>query len=189
MGYLCSVKLTVRNMVCPRCIAAVQRVFEAEGLVPTRVALGEVEVQEDLNDVRTAALSDALEQAGFGLVTDGEARTVTAIKTAVVQLVHAAAADRVKLSEHLSEQLHRDYSGLSALFSQQEGITIEQYFLQQRIERVKELLQYGELTVSEIAFQVGFSSVAHLSAQFKQLTGMTPTEFKQRGERRTLDAV
>lgn len=183
--------LTVRNMVCDRCKAAVRQVLEQQGITPLRVGLGEVEVAGTLDIRATDRLDAALAQAGFGLVTDADSRTITAIKAAIVQLVHGddATAGRVKLSEHLQHLLHREYSGLSALFSQLEGITIEHYFLLQRIERVKELLQYGELTVSETAFRTGFSSAAHLSAQFKQLTGMTPTAFKQRGERRTLDAI
>ena len=104
-------------------------------------------------------------------------------KAAIVKLVHHGDAlqGRVKLSEHLTSALSRDYSTISTLFSQVEGITIEQYFLLQRLERVKELIKYGELTMSEIADRVGFSSVAHLSTQFKKLTGMTPTAFKEIG--------
>jgi AraC-like DNA-binding protein len=88
---------------------------------------------------------------------------------------------RVKLGEHLSSALHKEYSGLSSLFTEVEGITIEQFFLLQRLERVKELIKYGEMTMSEIADRAGFSSVAHLSAQFKKLTGMTPTAFRDLG--------
>lgn len=184
-------ELTVRNMVCDRCKAAVRLVLEQQGITPSRVDLGVVEVAGTLDILATDRLDAALTHAGFGLVTDADSRTITAIKAAIVQLVHGddAATGKVKLSEHLQALLHREYSGLSALFSQAEGITIEHYFLMQRIERVKELLQYGELTISEIAFRTGFSSAAHLSGQFKQLTGMTPTAFKRIGERRTLDAI
>ncbi len=183
--------LIVRNMVCDRCKAAVRLVLEQQGLTPSRVDLGAVAIDEPLDAAAIERLDKALLNTGFGLVTDADSRTITAIKAAIVQFVHGedAATGKWKLSEHLQALLHREYSGLSALFSQAEGITIEHYFLQQRIERVKELLQYGELTISEIAFRTGFSSTAHLSAQFKQLTGMTPTAFKRIGERRTLDAI
>lgn len=177
-------------MVCDRCKAAVQQVFVARGLPITQLELGKVVVPEVLDDTTLAALENELERAGFGLVTNTESRTITRIKAAIVELVHGAHGDqRVKLSEHLPALLHYDYSGLSALFSQVEGITIEHFFLLQRIERVKELIQYGELTMSEIAFRTGFSSAAHLSNQFKKLTGMTPTAFRQVGGRRTLDRV
>jgi AraC family transcriptional regulator len=177
-------------MVCDRCKAAVRQVLKEQGLTPVQVELGAVSVAGTLDTEALRRLDDALIAQGFGLVTDADTRIVTAIKAAIVQLVHGGnATGRVKLSEHLPALLHREYSGLSALFSQLEGITIEHYYLRQRVERVKELLQYGELTVGEIAFRTGFSSAAHLSAQFKQLTGMTPTAFKQRGQRRTLDAI
>lgn len=185
-------ELVVRNMVCDRCKAAVERVLAAHGLSVVRVGLGEVELQREATTGELEALRRDLVAAGFELVADGDARTITRIKAAIVGAVHggAVAGGRVKLSEHLAGLLHRDYSGLSALFSQVEGITIEQYFLLQRIERVKELIKYGDLTMNEIAFRTGFSSAAHLSNQFKRLTGMTPTAFREQGgARRALDRV
>ena len=124
---------------------------------------------------------------GFDLVGDRDATTIARIKAAIVKLVHHdGTAGRVKLSD----ALHKEYPGMSSLFTQVEGITIEQYFLLQRLERVKELIKYGELTLSEIAHRTGFSSVAHLSAQFKKLTGMTPSTFKAIGHGRiALDRV
>ena len=167
-------KLTIRNMVCDRCRTAVHRVLEAQGLPVQRIELGEVELQHEVADSEREVLRVALQKEGFDLVDDRE----------------AVIKGRVKLGEHLSALLHKEYSGLSALFTQVEGITIEQYFLLQRLERVKELIKYGELTMSEIADRVGFSSVAHLSTQFKKLTGMTPTAFKEvGGARLPLDQV
>ena len=130
-----------------------------------------------------AALHVALQPLGFELVEDRDAATIARIKSAVVQLVHHADgdADKMKLSTWLSDALHKEYSGLAALFSSVEGITVEHFFLLQRIERVKELVRYGELTISEIAFSTGFSSAAHLSGQFKLFTGMTPTDFRKLG--------
>lgn len=185
-------RLVVRNMVCDRCRAAVRRVLDALGAPVLRVDLGEVELAQELSAGERDALARALSEQGFELVEDREAAVINRIKTAIVALVHhqGAADGRVKLSDHLSSILHKDYSSLSALFSEVEGITIEQYFLLQRLERVKELIKYGELTMSEIADRAGFSSVAHLSAQFKKLTGMTPTAFKAvGGGRLPLDEV
>jgi AraC-like DNA-binding protein len=176
-------KLIVRNMVCDRCRAAVQRVLEAHGLPVQRIELGEVELQREVPDSEREALRVALQVEGFDLVDDREAVIIAGIKAAVVKFVHydGEIKGRAKLGGQLSALLHKEYSGLSALFSQVEGITIEQYFLLQRLERVKELIKYGELTMSEIADRTGFSSVAHLSTQFKKLTGMTPTAFKEIG--------
>lgn len=185
-------QLTVRNMVCARCVAAVARVLHATGLAVKHIDLGEVELEHEPTTAQLSALGEALQREGFELVDDRDAATIARIKAAVVKLVHHSdeATGRAKLSEHLSALLHREYSSLSALFSEVEGITIEHYFLLQRLERVKELIRYDELTLGEIAFRTGFSSVAHLSAQFKKLTGMTPSAFKALGKgRKALDLV
>lgn len=184
--------LTIRNMVCDRCKAAVWRVITAHGLTVRHVELGEVELdgQPTLDDLHK--LNAALQAEGFELVDDRDAALIARIKAVIVKLVHHSGDTdgRVKLAAHVSDALHKDYSTLSALFSQVEGITIERYFLLQRLERVKELIKYGELNLSEIAFRTGFSSVAHLSTQFKKLTGMTPSAFKQMGQgRKELDKV
>lgn len=170
-------------MVCDRCRAAVARLLEDRELPVGRIELGEVELLRIPAAEELDSLREALRKEGFELVDDLGSTLINRIKTAIVQLVHhqGDADGRVNLSQHLSELLHKEYSGLSALFSQVEGITIEQYFLLQRLERVKELIKYGELTMSEIAHRTGFSSVAHLSAQFKKLTGMTPTAFRAMG--------
>mgnify|MGYP002353249131 FL=1 len=184
--------LPIRNMVCDRCRAAVTRVLSDAGLAVKHVDLGEAELERAPSDAELDAVRIALHAEGFELVDSREAALIARIKAAIVKLVHhnEQLNGRVKLSEHLPDVLHRDYSGLSALFSQVEGITIEQFFLLQRLERVKELIRYDELTLSEIADRTGFSSVAHLSAQFKKLTGMTPSAFKAMGMGRTpLDQV
>ncbi|MFT3884039.1 MAG: AraC family transcriptional regulator [Flavobacteriales bacterium] len=185
-------KLTIRNMVCDRCKAAVERMLRAQGLPITHLDLGEVELGRTPSEAELEELRFRLEQEGFELMDDRTAAMVARIKTAIVKLVHHSEAmqGRVKLSEYLATALGRDHSTLSKLFSQVEGSTIEQYFLLQRLERVKELIKYDELTLSEIADRMGFSSVAHLSAQFKKLTGMTPSAFKTLGAGRTpLDRV
>ncbi len=183
--------LTIRNMVCDRCKSAVWRVLTAQGLSVRQVDLGEVEVEGQPSLAELHRVNDALRTEGFELVDDRDAALIARVKAVIVKLVHHSgdADGRVKLAEYLSDALHKDYSTLSALFSQVEGITIEHYFLLQRLERVKEMVRYGELTLSEIADRTGFSSVAHLSNQFKKLTGMTPTAFKQIGNRKELDKV
>jgi len=179
-------------MVCARCVAAVEQIIKDTGLALRNIELGEVELESAPTPAQLEQLRQGLEAVGFELVDDRDAATIARIKAAIVKLVHHSdeAAPKVKLSELLSNALHREYSSLSALFTQVEGITIEHYFLLQRLERVKELIRYDELTMSEIAFRTGFSSVAHLSAQFKKLTGMTPSAFKTMGKGRTaLDRV
>jgi AraC family transcriptional regulator len=180
-------KLVIRNMVCDRCKAAVERVLRGHGVSVQHVDLGEVELAREPTSAQLTAVRTALRGEGFDLVDGREAALIARIKAAIVKLVHhdAGMQGRVKLGPYLSSALNREYSGLSALFSQVEGITIEQFFLLQRLERVKELIKYDELSLSEIADRSGFSSVAHLSAQFKKLTGMTPSAFKTMGMGRT----
>ena len=185
-------RITIKNMVCDRCKTAVERILSERQLPTLHVDLGEVELEHEPSAAQLGTIQAALKKEGFELVDSREAATIARIKAAIVKLVHHSedASGRVKLKQHLSDALNREYSSLSALFSQVEGITIEQYFLLQRLERVKELIKYDELTLSEIADRTGFSSVAHLSAQFKKLTGMTPSAFKAMGPGRTpLDQV
>lgn len=185
-------RLIIRNMVCDRCRAAVRRVLGEQGFAVRQVDLGEVELEQGPSPEQLDAARVALKAEGFDLVDDREAVTIARLKAAIVNLVHhhGDLQGRVKLGDHLSTLLNKEYSGLTGLFTAVEGITIEQYFLLQRLERVKELIKYGELTMSEIADRTGFSSGAHLSAQFKKLTGMTPTAFKELGASRIpLDRV
>lgn len=172
--------LVVRNMVCARCVEKVEQILDGQRIARKHVGLGEVELERPLRPEQRKALDAALTKAGFELVDDRRSRTIARIKTAVVDLVHyqGTATKRALLSDHLRERLHADPSELNALFVQVEGLTIEQYFIRQRIERAKELLVYDELTLGEIADQLGYSSTAHLSAQFKQVTGITATAFK-----------
>jgi AraC-like DNA-binding protein len=183
--------LVIRDMVCDRCKTVVKRVLKAHGLAVKSVELGEVELEQEPAPEQLEALRAALKEEGFELVDGREAAMIARIKAAIVNLVHHSGSEgRVKLTEHLSAALNKEYSSLTQLFTEVEGITIEQYFLLQRIERVKELIKYDEVSLSEIADRVGFSSVAHLSAQFKKLTGMTPSAFKAMGLGRTpLDRV
>jgi AraC-like DNA-binding protein len=186
----------VKNMVCNRCVAAVANLFEKQGLAPERVSLGEVVLKEEQLSTDTwKTLDAALEELGFARIDDRKVRIIEGIKNKVIQLIHhSKEVDRKhNWSMVLAEEMHYEYNYLSNLFSSVEGITLEQYIIRQKIEKAKELLFYDELNLSEIANRLGYSSVAHLSSQFKKVTGMTPSELKKnrRAEevRKPLDKV
>lgn len=185
-------KLYIRNMVCPRCIRAVEGLLQEQGIRPLDVQLGEVTLATKLTSSQKQQLGEALEALGFELIDSQRVRLIEQLKNRIIELVHRHdGALRTNLSDDLSEHLHHDYHYLSHLFSEVEGTTVEKYFIAQKIERVKELLVYDELTLSEIADRLHYSSVAHLSAQFKKVTGLTPSHFKQIGarKRKPLDGV
>lgn len=166
-------------MVCDRCIMVVRQILEQNGCHAISVTLGQAEIEETLTTTKTGHISQALAAVGFELLQDKATQTVEAIKNEVVRLVYANDAHlTTKLSAHLSQLLKSDYSALSKLFSEQTGTTIEKYFITQKIERVKEMLSYGEYTLNEIAAKMDYSSIAYLSAQFKTVTGLTPTQYK-----------
>jgi YesN/AraC family two-component response regulator len=166
-------------MVCSRCKMVVKAQLETIGLQPLSVNLGEVEIEEQLNKAQIQELDTALKQLGFEIIDDYKSQIIEKIKNTIVTLVHHSAENiKTNISEFITSQIHHDYSYLSNLFSEVEGTTIEKYFIAQRIERAKELLVYNQLTLSEIADQLGYSSVAYLSNQFKKVTGFTPTYFK-----------
>ena len=167
-------------MVCNRCKMVVQSELEKIGLKTISVELGEVELLQDLTTNEKHAVAKILSQLGFELLDDKISRTIERIKNLIVDLVHHQNQElKTNLSDYLAEQLMQDYSSLSNLFSEVEGTTIERYFIAQKIEKVKELLTYNELTLTEIAMQLNYSNVAHLSNQFKKTTGFTPSYFKQ----------
>jgi AraC family transcriptional regulator len=185
-------KLYIKNMVCDRCKMVVKSQLEKLNLHPVSVDLGVIELQEDeLSDELQQAAKQQLEQVGFELLEDKRSQIIEAIKTTVLDVVRNSGDDnKLKLSEHISRQLNYDYHYLSGLFSEVENITIEQYAIQQKIERVKELLAYDELNLSEIAYQLGYSSVAALSGQFKKVMKVTPTAWKAgNSARKSLDKV
>jgi len=167
-------------MVCNRCKLAVKSELEKLGFHPLSVELGEVEIKENDLETNKNSLAENLKSLGFELIDNKNSVLIAKIKKLIVLLVHEKNNDiKLNLSDYLSEQLSCDYHSLSVLFSSVENNTIEHYFIQQRIEKVKELIMYDEMSLSEIAFQMKFSSVAHLSAQFKKITGFTPTYFRQ----------
>ena len=175
-------RITIKNMVCDRCIQVVKQELEALGLTPKNVSLGEVElIQAHLSEKELNQLDTALNKAGFERIDDRKSRLIETIKKKIIEMIHHSdeLQLRVNWSNILSEALHYDYNYLSNLFSSVEGITLEQYIIRQKIEKVKELLFYDELTLSEIAYRLGYSSVAHLSSQFKKITGFTPSELKK----------
>ena len=185
-------QLYIKNMVCNRCIAAVKTVLDVQGVAYSAINLGEVKLLTSLSKAQKETLQQQLNGLGFELLDDAKTRLIEKIKNIIVQQVHHGEDEqRLNLSVLLASQLHKDYSYLSHLFSAVEGITIEKYWIAQKIEKVKELLVYDELTLSEIAFRMGYSSVAHLSAQFKKVTGLTPSHFKTLGikNRKPLDSL
>jgi len=167
-------------MVCERCIRVVKEELEKLGLRLRRVDLGEVEV-EDMNGVSREDVQTVLAENGFELIEDRRAETIEHIKIAIRERVHAAEPipENFRLSQFIAQKLDRDYSTMSRLFSSVENMTIEHFFILQKIERAKERLKYGDMTLSEIAWQLGYSSVQHLSSQFKTVTGMTASRFKE----------
>ncbi|MES1222922.1 MAG: AraC family transcriptional regulator [Bacteroidota bacterium] len=184
-------KLYIKNMVCPRCVKAVEGVLETAGAKPVYVHLGEVLLEKPLSSQQSEAISIRLKQLGFELLDDNLKKLIDKVKSIVIQHIHYKEDEKFIFSEVLAKELNKDYSVISKLFSETEGITIEQYVILQKIEKVKELLAYNEMNLNEISFKLGYSSVAHLSAQFKKVTGLTPTQFKAQGIhlRKSLDDV
>lgn len=175
-------KLYIKNMVCDRCKMAVKNVLEKQHLSPLSIELGEITLSEDrLDKEQLTQLAISLTEIGFELIDDRKSRLIEKIKNVVIELIHHLEEQPgVKYSEYIAYKLHHEYTYLSKLFSEIEGITIEQYIIKQKIEKVKELLVYDELSLSEIAYRLGYSSVAHLSAQFKKITGLTPSFYKNK---------
>ncbi len=187
--------LYIKNMVCDRCKLVVGQEMEKLGLKPGKIALGEVTIEEDLSSETLKKLDEALVSVGFERIDDRKARLIENIKKTVIELIHRddPQTRKANWSDILADRLNYEYNYLSSLFSSVEGITLEQYIIRQKIERVKELLFYDELTLSEIAHKLGYSSVAHLSGQFKKVTGLTPSELKRSREidsnRKPLDSI
>lgn len=185
--------LHIKNMVCDRCIMAVRKQLDEAGLAYKNVQLGLVELTGPPPVTALESLRHSLGEIGFELLDDKRSQVVEKIKATIIALIHGQYADEfnLKLSAHLEESIGLDYHYLTSLFSSVEGVTIERYTILQRTEKVKELLMYNEKTLGEIAYELGYSSVQHLSQQFKKTTGLTPTAFKELKEnkRRPLDKI
>ncbi len=178
-------KLYIKNMVCSRCKMVVKSELEKLGLRPLAVDLGEVEIAADLEGYQRQDVHAALQKFGFALLDDKKSVIIERVKNLIVDLVQNKNNQlKTNLSDYLSRELNHDYTYITNLFTQVEGTTIEQYFIAQKIERVKELLVYDEMSLSEISYQLNYSSVSHLSKQFKKVTGLTPSHYKQLKEKK-----
>ncbi len=186
-------ELFIKNMVCDRCIMTVKQALDELTLDYDSVQLGEVKLNAGITGSQFATLKEKLRITGFELLDDQKASLVNRVKSCIIKYIHSDedTAMNMKLSVLLADKLETDYNYLSALFSSVEGITIEKYVILQRIERVKELLTYNELSLNEIAWKLSYSSVQHLSQQFKKVTGLTPSQYKQAKDtdRKPLDQV
>ncbi len=179
-------------MVCSRCILVVQSELDKLGIDVKNIKLGEVTLARELTTEEKGKLEKTLVPLGFQVIDDRKSRIIEKIKNVIIDLVHHQDnGTKSNLSDILSDKLNHDYNYLSNLFSEVEGTTIEKYFIAQKVEKVKELLVYDELSLSEIALRLNYSSVAYLSNQFKKVTGLTPSHFKQIREdkRKPLDKV
>ncbi len=171
--------ISIKNMVCNRCIMVVSQIFEKEGLKTENIQLGKVETTDEVSPYELEQLDISLKNMGFEIINDSKSRLIESIKNITIDYVyHHSGENRINFSDYLSEKMCLVYPYLSSLFSSVEGTTIEKYMINLKIERVKELLVYDEKTLSEIAYEMGYSSVAHLSGQFKKVSGFTPTYFK-----------
>jgi AraC family transcriptional regulator len=188
-------ELFIKNMVCNRCIMVVRQELLKIGLEPLAIELGMVKVAEDISPALRKKLADNLQDVGFELLDNAKSKLLDQIRTVIIQRIHHSGPLEmtVNWSQLLSSELNHEYKYLSSLFSSIEGMTIAHYIIHQKIERVKELLSYQELTLTEIAYQMGYSSVQHLSLQFKKTTGQTPSHYGSsqlmKEQRNPLDSI
>ena len=185
-------EIFIKNMVCNRCISAVENIFQKLDIEIATIKLGAVHTSKDLTPNKIETLNQSLHQLGFQILEDQTKRQIEEIKTIIILEINTLdISEDFILSKFISTQLAKDYSLLSKNFSLHENVTLEQYFILQKIEKVKELLLYNEFSLTEISQKLGYKSVQHLSAQFKNTTGFTPTLFKklELNERISLDLV
>jgi AraC-like DNA-binding protein len=179
-------------MVCNRCILVVKQELEKLHLHISKISLGEVEITTELTEDKIKQLNESLNKLGFEILDNQKQRQIERIKNLLIKKVQSGQIEEhFSMSDFLSKSLNKEYSYISRLFSEVEGITVEHFFILQKNEKVKEWLVYGEFNLSEISYRLGYSSVAHLSAQFKKVCGLTPTHFKKIGSahRHSLDKV
>ncbi|MET3981935.1 MULTISPECIES: helix-turn-helix domain-containing protein [unclassified Mucilaginibacter] len=185
--------LHIKNMVCDRCLMVVRQQLENLHFQVTDLVLGKATIDPDPDESHLLEIGSSLKLMGFELIDSEKQQIVERIKNLVIQQVHYTdlSKSHINFSDLLSSQLFKDYAYLSRLFSEYEDITIEKFIIQQKVEKVKELLEYGQANLNEIAFQMGYSSSAHLSAQFKNVTGLTPSQYKtgEKNERKSLDKI
>jgi AraC family transcriptional regulator len=186
------VKVYIKNMVCNRCIMVVRQEFEKAGIKPLNVTMGEVELSNPPSDSEISKINVSLQGLGFEMLDNRKQKVIEKIKNLLIEKIQTGEIEEhFVVSDFLSKKLNKEYSQLSRLFSEVEGMTIEQFFILQKIEKVKEWIAYDELTLSEIAWKLGYSSVSHLSAQFKKVTGFTPSHIKKHrtNNRKSLDNI
>jgi AraC-like DNA-binding protein len=174
-------KLHIKNMVCDRCIMMVESELKKLGLHPVSVTLGVAEISEShLSDTKLKTVDQQLTSLGFERIEDHKKQMIEQVKALIIKKIHHNTLQQgFNWSSHISQNVYHDYRYLSQLFSAMESLTIEQYIIRQKIEKVKELIVYDQLNFTEIAYQLGYSSPAHMSNQFKKITGMTPGHFKK----------
>ncbi|MFZ4463760.1 MAG: helix-turn-helix domain-containing protein [Bacteroidales bacterium] len=178
-------KLYIKYMVSLRCKMAVKEELKKLGLHFMVVDLGEIDIMEDISDDQRELLKEGLLRSGLELMDDKRAVLIEKIINVIVEMVHySEKMPKINYSDFISEKLNHDYTYLSNIFSEVKGITIQQFIINHKIERVKELLLYDELNLTEISYRMQYSSVAHLSNQFKKNTGLSPTHFKQLKDKR-----
>jgi AraC family transcriptional regulator len=173
--------LYIKNMVCDRCIKVVSEELTNVGYEVIKIKLGEAVIDNADKKLDLDVIRNVLLKNGFELVDDKHSKLIEKIKVLIIEKIHhqTEKLEKFSFSKYLSNELGVNYSQLSSVFSSCEGVTIEKFIIKQKIEKVKELLTYNELTLSEIAFKLGYSSVQHLSNQFRQITGLNPTYFKK----------
>ncbi len=186
--------LLIKNMVCRRCILSIEKILGELQVPFTNVIIGEIHLKQHLSAGKRRLLSEKLNEIGLELIDDRLGGLIEKLKACIISKARNEVSDKDRmknLSVYLSEKLNFEYTYLSHLFSTVEGRTIENYFIEQRIEKAKELIVYGQKTLSEIAFDLDYSSVAHLSNQFKKVSGLTPSHFRKVGavKRKPLDAI
>lgn len=185
--------LHIKNMVCPRCISYVKDELENLKLEVVEIKLGEVKISGELAEEKMIHIKNTLEKAGFELIEDKNRQIIVKIKASIINLIHYKKESLIKVnySDYLSEKLSLEYKYISSIFSAYENITIEKFMILQKIERAKELIEYNELSLTEIANEMGYSSTSHLSNQFKRITGLSPSQYIKLKEfkRKSLDNV
>jgi len=171
-------EIFIKNMVCNRCISSVKSILQKEGQDIKSIELGKVETFQELTSQQLSDLNSALKNEGFEILETSEKQSIEKIKNLLLEVVQSLnIPEDFKISEFLSKKLHKEYSNISKLFSHSENVTLEQYFILLKIEKVKELLFYNEYSLTQIADLLGYKTVQHLSAQFKKVVGLNPTQF------------
>jgi AraC-like DNA-binding protein len=181
----------IKNMVCSHCAEVLEEKLLEAGIAVEKIELGELQLAEPLDEVRHDKLVSVVRDNGFDIINDEGSRVVERIKHLIIKQVRSGETQENNLSDYLSENIPKDYQQLSRLFSGVEGKSIERYFILQKIERAKELIVYGEKTLSEIALELDYSSQQHFSRQFKKETGLSPSHFKEvkKNKRKSIDQI